>query len=94
LDQVYPAFLEDEDNKGYLLHLLNEISLSLDTASTWVENSWKRISATTANDQCQVSIRAFFPVWVLLYVLQFVLLPVIGKKYWLVFRALRSNMGN
>ena len=29
-----------------------------------------------------VSIRAFFPVWVLLYVLQFVLMPVITKDYW------------
>ena len=30
----------------------------------------------------QVAIRAFFPVWVLLYVVQFVLLPVISKDYW------------
>ena len=29
-----------------------------------------------------VSIRAFFPVWILLYVLQFLLLPVINKQYW------------
>ena len=29
-----------------------------------------------------VSIRAFFPVWILLYVLQFVLMPIIIKPYW------------
>ena len=29
-----------------------------------------------------VSIRAFFPVWVLLYVVQFVLWPVISRSYW------------
>jgi hypothetical protein len=28
-----------------------------------------------------VSIRAFFPVWVFLYVVQFVLMPVIAKEY-------------
>ncbi|MCJ1311444.1 hypothetical protein MMC25_005115 [Agyrium rufum] len=30
-----------------------------------------------------VAIRAFFPVWVLLYVVQFVLWPLIAQKYWL-----------
>ena len=30
-----------------------------------------------------VAIRAFFPVWVFLYVVQFVLMPVIAKEYWL-----------
>ncbi|KIW00855.1 uncharacterized protein PV09_07613 [Verruconis gallopava] len=29
-----------------------------------------------------VAIRAFFPVWVFLYVAQFVLMPVIAKEYW------------
>jgi len=29
-----------------------------------------------------VSIRAFFPVWVFLYVIQFLLMPVIAKDYW------------
>ncbi|KAJ9647233.1 translation initiation factor IF-2 [Coniosporium tulheliwenetii] len=29
-----------------------------------------------------VSIRAFFPVWVFLYVIQFLLMPVISKDYW------------
>lgn len=31
----------------------------------------------------QVSIRAFFPVWVFLYVIQFLLMPVIARDYWL-----------
>ncbi|MCJ1322312.1 hypothetical protein MMC15_007660 [Xylographa vitiligo] len=30
-----------------------------------------------------VAIRAFFPVWVLLYVVQFVLWPLISTKYWI-----------
>ncbi|KAF2760875.1 UNC-50 [Pseudovirgaria hyperparasitica] len=30
-----------------------------------------------------VSIRAFVPVWVFLYVVQFVLMPVIAKEFWL-----------
>ena len=30
----------------------------------------------------QVSIRAFFPVWVFLYVLQFILWPLISQRYW------------
>ncbi|GAB7357300.1 hypothetical protein MBLNU459_g8266t1 [Dothideomycetes sp. NU459] len=30
-----------------------------------------------------VSIRAFFPVWVFLYVVQFLLMPVIARDYWL-----------
>ncbi|SLM36250.1 UNC-50, partial [Lasallia pustulata] len=30
-----------------------------------------------------VAIRAFFPVWVLLYVVQFLLLPVVSKDYWI-----------
>jgi hypothetical protein len=29
-----------------------------------------------------VSIRAFFPVWVFLYVVQFLLMPVVAKDYW------------
>ncbi|KAF1988310.1 UNC-50 [Aulographum hederae CBS 113979] len=29
-----------------------------------------------------VSIRAFFPLWVFLYVVQFLLMPVIAKDYW------------
>jgi hypothetical protein len=29
-----------------------------------------------------VAIRAFFPVWVLLYVVQFVLMPVVVRSYW------------
>lgn len=32
----------------------------------------------------QVSIRAFFPMWVFLYVVQFILMPVIAKDYWYV----------
>ena len=31
----------------------------------------------------QVSIRAFLPVWVFLYVIQFLLMPVIARDYWL-----------
>lgn len=30
----------------------------------------------------QVSIRAFLPVWVFLYVLQFLLMPLIAQDYW------------
>ena len=30
----------------------------------------------------QVAIRAFFPVWVLLYVVQFILWPLISSKHW------------
>ncbi|KAF2144564.1 uncharacterized protein K452DRAFT_245521 [Aplosporella prunicola CBS 121167] len=30
-----------------------------------------------------VAIRAFFPVWVFLYVVQFVLMPLIARDYWL-----------
>ena len=30
----------------------------------------------------QVSIRAFFPVWVVLYVVQFLLMPLISRDYW------------
>lgn len=30
-----------------------------------------------------VAIRAFFPVWIFLYVLQFVLLPLISRDYWI-----------
>lgn len=30
----------------------------------------------------QVSIRAFFPLWVFLYVVQFLLMPVISRDYW------------
>jgi hypothetical protein len=29
-----------------------------------------------------VAIRAFFPVWVFLYVVQFLLMPVVAKDYW------------
>jgi hypothetical protein len=29
-----------------------------------------------------VSIRAFFPVWVFLYVVQFLLMPLISQGYW------------
>jgi len=29
-----------------------------------------------------VAIRAFFPVWVVLYVVQFLLMPVVSKPYW------------
>ncbi len=39
---------------------------------------------STKLSRTQVSIRAFFPVWVLLYVFQFVLMPVITGKYWYV----------
>lgn len=31
----------------------------------------------------QVSIRAFFPVWVFLYVVQFLLMPVIARDNWI-----------
>lgn len=30
-----------------------------------------------------VSIRAFFPVWVFVYVVQFILMPVVAKEIWL-----------
>lgn len=30
----------------------------------------------------QVSIRAFTPIWVFLYVLQFLLMPLIAQDYW------------
>lgn len=29
-----------------------------------------------------VAIRAFFPVWVWLYVVQFLLMPVVARDYW------------
>lgn len=29
-----------------------------------------------------VAIRAFFPVWVFLYVVQFLLMPIVAKEYW------------
>ena len=30
----------------------------------------------------QVSIRAFFPIWVFLYVVQFLLMPVVSRDFW------------
>lgn len=30
----------------------------------------------------QVSIRAFFPLWVFLYVVQFLLMPAISRDFW------------
>ena len=30
----------------------------------------------------QVSIRAFLPIWVFLYILQFLLMPLIARDYW------------
>lgn len=33
-------------------------------------------------DILQVSIRAFLPVWLFLYVLQFLLMPLIARDYW------------
>ena len=30
----------------------------------------------------KVAIRAFFPVWVMLYVAQFILWPLISRDYW------------
>lgn len=35
-----------------------------------------------ANTGWQVAIRAFLPVWVFLYVLQFLLMPLIARDYW------------
>ena len=35
-----------------------------------------------------VAIRAFFPVWVFLYVVQFLLMPVVSQEYWYVYFAL------
>ena len=45
-------------------------------------------STSDAPDQLEfgycfdVAIRAFFPVWVLLYVAQFVLMPLVSRDYW------------
>ena len=30
----------------------------------------------------QVSIRAFLPIWVFLYIVQFLLMPLIARDYW------------
>jgi hypothetical protein len=30
-----------------------------------------------------VAIRSFVPIWLFLYVIQFILMPLIGKDYWL-----------
>jgi len=35
-----------------------------------------------ANSNTQVSIRAFLPLWVFLYVLQFLFMPLIARDYW------------
>jgi hypothetical protein len=35
-----------------------------------------------ANINAQVSIRAFLPLWVFLYVLQFLFMPLIARDYW------------
>lgn len=36
----------------------------------------------TGRTMMQVAIRAFFPVWVLLYVMQFILWPLIARDNW------------
>jgi hypothetical protein len=38
--------------------------------------------STIANMNAQVSIRAFLPLWVFLYVLQFLFMPLIARDYW------------
>lgn len=35
-----------------------------------------------ADEHAQVSIRAFLPLWVFLYVLQFLFMPLIARDYW------------
>lgn len=35
-----------------------------------------------ADEHSQVSIRAFLPLWVFLYVLQFLFMPLIARDYW------------
>ena len=52
--------------------------------------SWGEITAVKRQEKKlmffvdQVAIRAFFPVWFLLYVVQFLLWPLISKPYWYV----------
>lgn len=41
-----------------------------------------RLSTPNTLTASQVSIRAFLPVWVFLYVLQFLLMPLIAQDYW------------
>lgn len=41
------------------------------------------VRAEVLTQTLQVSIRAFLPVWVFLYVIQFLLMPVIARDYWL-----------
>ena len=38
----------------------------------WIADKWTS----------QVAIRAFFPVWVMLYVVQFLLWPLVSRDYW------------
>ncbi len=42
----------------------------------------RRLMAVTI----QVAIRAFFPVWVFIYVAQFILLPLVSRDYWYLTR--------
>lgn len=49
--------------------------------------SWRKQAATKCLTQkncfvTQVAIRSFFPVWVLLYVVQFIIGPLITSDYW------------
>ena len=30
----------------------------------------------------EIAVRAFFPVWVFLYVVQFLLMPIVARDYW------------
>jgi hypothetical protein len=39
-------------------------------------------TAGDADSNTQVSIRAFLPLWVFLYVLQFLFMPLIARDYW------------
>jgi hypothetical protein len=40
------------------------------------------LTGNLANSNTQVSIRAFLPLWVFLYVLQFLFMPLIARDYW------------
>lgn len=40
------------------------------------------MAGADADFNYQVSIRAFLPIWVFLYILQFLLMPLIARDYW------------
>ena len=43
---------------------------------------WTLLELFVINNVTQVSIRAYLPIWAFLYVLQFLLMPLIAQDYW------------